>query len=195
MGERSRENADGTARQSRGFDRGRGRRPRSLSGRRACSALSAGALAEAASSLSQRVGIDGVTMKRVGEELGVSTMAAYRHVSTRQELLDLAAETVLNRVVAADPHQGSWGDRMRPSLCLASRALGQAATDERDAARPGARRRRRRVRRPARSRLSSLRATELPTMWRRGLAADLVLGKAVGINSPLSSDWSIINNS
>jgi AcrR family transcriptional regulator len=78
--------------------------------------LSAGALAEAALSLSQRVGIDGVTMKRVGEELGVSTMAAYRHVSTRQELLDLAAETVLNRVVAADPHNGSWGDRMRAIL-------------------------------------------------------------------------------
>jgi AcrR family transcriptional regulator len=55
-------------------------------------------------------------MERLGEELGVSTMAAYRHVSTRQELLDLAAETVLNRVIAADPHEGSWDDRMRAIL-------------------------------------------------------------------------------
>jgi AcrR family transcriptional regulator len=84
--------------------------------RRRTQPLSAKELAEAALRLSQKLGIDGVTMERLGEELGVSTMAAYRHVSTRQELLDLAAETVLNRVVAADPHEGAWDDRMRAIL-------------------------------------------------------------------------------
>ena len=63
--------------------------------------------------LSRQVGVDAVTMKMVGDELGVTPMATYRLVGSRHGLLEHAALSVLNRVAAADSHHGSWEDRLR----------------------------------------------------------------------------------
>jgi AcrR family transcriptional regulator len=43
-------------------------------------------------------GVEGLTMRRLGEELGVSAMAAYRHVSDKDELLRLVADNVIGSV-------------------------------------------------------------------------------------------------
>lgn len=45
-------------------------------------------------------GVEGVTMRAVGEALGVEGMALYRHVANKDELLDGVLETVLAEVSA-----------------------------------------------------------------------------------------------
>ena len=46
-------------------------------------------------------GVDGVTMKAVGDVLGVEAMALYRHVANKDGLLDGTIRTVLDEVGAA----------------------------------------------------------------------------------------------
>jgi AcrR family transcriptional regulator len=48
-------------------------------------------------------GIESVTMRRIATALGVSPMAAYRHVSSKEELLRLAAASVVGDIPAAPP--------------------------------------------------------------------------------------------
>ena len=46
-------------------------------------------LVEAALRVARRVGLDALSMRMVAEELGVSAMAAYRHVPNRETLINL----------------------------------------------------------------------------------------------------------
>jgi AcrR family transcriptional regulator len=74
-------------------------------------------LVDATLRITQRVGVDGLTMHLVGEELGTSAMAAYHHVRNKQALLELAADAVLDRVVDADPGpRHHWERRLRTVL-------------------------------------------------------------------------------
>jgi AcrR family transcriptional regulator len=66
-------------------------------------------IVEAAITLADRDGIDGVSMRRVAAELGVGTMSLYRYVPGKAELLAL----MLDRVEAPDeagPVGPSWRD-------------------------------------------------------------------------------------
>lgn len=53
-------------------------------------------------------GIEAVTMRRLAAELGVSPMAAYRHVGSKDELLRLAAAEVVRGIEVL--RTGSWQD-------------------------------------------------------------------------------------
>lgn len=57
----------------------------------------------AACRLINRVGVNKFTMRALAEELNVSTMAAYRHVTGKNELLRMAVDSVLAQVVLPDP--------------------------------------------------------------------------------------------
>jgi TetR/AcrR family transcriptional regulator, tetracycline repressor protein len=57
-------------------------------------------------------GTDAVTMRRLATELGVSPMAAYRHVSSKDELLRLAAAAVVRGMPAPAPGT-SWPDALQ----------------------------------------------------------------------------------
>lgn len=58
-------------------------------------------------------GLDALSMRRLGSELGVDPMAAYRHFGSKKELLHLVVEAVLGDVdVEADP-SASWQDQYR----------------------------------------------------------------------------------
>jgi AcrR family transcriptional regulator len=62
-------------------------------------------------------GVDGVTMRSVGESLGVEGMALYRHVAGKDELLDGLVSTVLEEVTAAAtdlPTSVDHGEDWRP---------------------------------------------------------------------------------
>ena len=43
-------------------------------------------------------GIDALTMQTVAERLGVTSMALYRHVENKQDLLDGVVESLLNEI-------------------------------------------------------------------------------------------------
>jgi AcrR family transcriptional regulator len=82
------------------------RRPRSTTGIDR-QAVGAGALA-----LLDREGIDGFTMRRLAEELGVGTMTVYRYVRDKREALDAAVDAAM----AARPplsRSGDWRDDLR----------------------------------------------------------------------------------
>lgn len=58
----------------------------------------------------ERRGVEGLTMKGLAAELAVTPMAAYRHISSKQALLELVVEEVLSRGVI--PTDGPWQGRL-----------------------------------------------------------------------------------
>lgn len=63
--------------------------------------LTLAGIAEAAIGLADEDGLAGVSMARVAERVGVTTMALYRYVSSKDDLLALMMETALAEAVAA----------------------------------------------------------------------------------------------
>ncbi|MGH2596314.1 MAG: TetR/AcrR family transcriptional regulator, partial [Actinomycetota bacterium] len=57
-------------------------------------------------------GLDAVTMRRVGRELGVEAMSLYNHVRDKDDLLDGVREHVLSQFEDPGTH-GPWEERAR----------------------------------------------------------------------------------
>ena len=73
--------------------------------------LSERAILAAATELTRRHGVKGLTMRTLAEALGVSPMATYHYVSSRDELLLLVADEVM-RPVQPPPPGASWDERL-----------------------------------------------------------------------------------
>ena len=61
-------------------------------------------------------GLDALTMRRLGQSLGVEAMALYRHVSGREDLLEAMVEALIdslfdNRLMRQTP--SSWEDYLQ----------------------------------------------------------------------------------
>lgn len=64
---------------------------------------------DAASTLARRDGIASVSMRRIADELGVSTMAAYRHIEGKDAIVLAVLRDVLDDAMAIEPRPtGSW---------------------------------------------------------------------------------------
>ena len=74
---------------------------------------------EAAVALADRGGIDGLSMRKLGQVLGVEGMAVYRHVRDKEAILDGIIDAVMTEVVVPD-RAGDWKIAMR-ELSLAAR--------------------------------------------------------------------------
>jgi AcrR family transcriptional regulator len=76
----------------------------------------------AAVDLADREGIDSLSMRRLGGELGVEAMALYRHVGNKEELLDGMVDLVILEI---DPPTagGDWRQVFRGRVLSARRAL------------------------------------------------------------------------
>jgi AcrR family transcriptional regulator len=83
--------------------RGRGR-PRTLS---------TGAIVAAALALLDREGADALTMRRLGAELGVEAMSLYRHVASRDALLDAIAERLVDEIEPRTTATAEWAEALR----------------------------------------------------------------------------------
>src|SRR4051812_39413038 len=57
-------------------------------------------------------GIEGLTMRRLAEELGAAPMALYRHVANKDDLVDGLIDIVFGEVVLP-PADGDWKAAMR----------------------------------------------------------------------------------
>jgi AcrR family transcriptional regulator len=73
--------------------------------------LSLGRIVEAGIRLADSEGLAAVSMGRVAEAVGASTMALYRYVTAKDELLDLMVDSALGSPPAPEPGEG-W----RPGL-------------------------------------------------------------------------------
>ena len=83
----------------------------------------------AAVDLADREGIDALTMRRLGQELGVEAMSLYNHVANKQAVLDGIVEVVVGEVIAAvdeiEPltDAAGWKDVMRARILAAREVL------------------------------------------------------------------------
>lgn len=83
-------------------------------------ALSADRIVAAALAVADADGLDGVSMRRVATELGSGTTSLYRHVASRDDLLEL----MVDAVQAAEPLPPATGD-WRADLTAIARSMRQ----------------------------------------------------------------------
>ena len=67
---------------------------------------------EAAVALVDAEGLDALSMRRLGKELGVEAMSLYNHVPNKAALLDGLVDHVVSRV-PIDPRHDNWADQIR----------------------------------------------------------------------------------
>jgi len=78
---------------------------------------------DAALRVTKRAGLDGLTMRAVAAELGVSPMAIYYHLRDKDELVTLAVEAVLSRIDPLDLGPDGWEAALRRYLLSAWQEL------------------------------------------------------------------------
>ncbi|MGY1630692.1 TetR/AcrR family transcriptional regulator [Geodermatophilus sp. SYSU D01186] len=76
----------------------------------------------AAVQLADEAGIDAVSMRRLAQELGVVPMALYKHVASKEELLDGMVDVVIGEFEAPDPSL-DWRTAVRERVLSARRAV------------------------------------------------------------------------
>lgn len=62
--------------------------------------------------LADREGVDGLSMRRLGGELGAGAMTLYRYVSSKEELLDAMIDIVFEEI-ELPPEETDWQSAMR----------------------------------------------------------------------------------
>jgi AcrR family transcriptional regulator len=76
----------------------------------------------AAVAVADRAGVEGLSMRKVAQELDVVPMALYRHVSSKDEMLDGMLELVVGEI--DPPHADTdWKTAMRDRILSARRVL------------------------------------------------------------------------
>jgi AcrR family transcriptional regulator len=83
--------------------------------------LSRDRIVDAAMDAADREGLSGLSMRRLGQQLGVDPMALYRHVRDKEDLLAGMREAVIASIPVAAPSP-NWREAMRAQV-LGARAL------------------------------------------------------------------------
>jgi len=81
------------------------------------------AVAEAAARLIDDEGIEDLSMRRLGQKLGVEAMALYNHFEDKEAIIDAVAGLTLARI-PVPPLKGAWRNRVK-GVCRAVRELAQ----------------------------------------------------------------------
>jgi AcrR family transcriptional regulator len=71
------------------------------------------AIVEAALVVLDREGMDGLSMRRVAEELGTGAASLYWHVRNKEELFQLVFDRVTREIVLPEPDPAHWKDQLR----------------------------------------------------------------------------------
>lgn len=91
--------------------------------------LSRARVLRAAVDLADREGLDALTMRRLGQELGVEAMSLYHHLPNKDAILDGAVEVVVEEIVEAVDHVDApspaddWRAAMRGRILAAREVL------------------------------------------------------------------------
>ena len=84
--------------------------------------LSRARVLQAAMTLADDGGIESLTMRRLGEELGVGPMALYRHVANKDDLIDAMVDVVFSEI-GVPSFNGDWKTAMRDRAIAVREAL------------------------------------------------------------------------
>jgi AcrR family transcriptional regulator len=76
----------------------------------------------AAVGLADRGGIDSLSMRKLGQELGVDAMALYRHVRNKDEILDGIADVIVEEIALPDSN-GDWKNALRQQVMAARQVM------------------------------------------------------------------------
>ncbi len=71
--------------------------------------LTRAGIVDAAAAVADAHGLDGVSMRSVGKQLGVEAMSLYHHIANKEQLLDELADWVFARIRMPSPDAG-WRD-------------------------------------------------------------------------------------
>lgn len=74
--------------------------------------LTIGEITRVAIGLADAEGLEAVSMRRVGEQLGVTAMSLYSYVPSKAELLDVMLDTVCGEVPTTDEPERGWRARL-----------------------------------------------------------------------------------
>ncbi|WP_456824938.1 TetR/AcrR family transcriptional regulator C-terminal domain-containing protein [Cellulomonas sp. P5_E12] len=75
-------------------------------------------IADAGIALADAEGIDAVSMARLAESLGFTTMSLYRYVSSKDEVLALMSDRAAGRPPVLGPDVGGWRERLELILAI-----------------------------------------------------------------------------
>jgi TetR/AcrR family transcriptional regulator, tetracycline repressor protein len=89
--------------------------------RRRADPLTTDAIVDAALRVLDAEGLDSLTMRRVGEELGASAASLYWHVGSKEGLLDLLLDRVIGEMEVPEPEPERWQEQLK-QVALAMRA-------------------------------------------------------------------------
>jgi TetR/AcrR family tetracycline transcriptional repressor len=98
-------------------------------------ALTQDDVVQAAVELLDEQGLDGVTLRALGDRLGVAAPTLYWHVRNKQHLLDLVAEAIVRRGVSDVPAEPAPGEPWWDWIAERARAIRGAILLHRDGAR------------------------------------------------------------
>jgi len=84
-----------------------------MAGKRSRERLTRDRVVEAALELIDAEGVEALTMRRLGHELGVQGMALYTHVDSKDDLLDAVALRLLGELELPEPPPAAWQERIR----------------------------------------------------------------------------------
>ena len=84
--------------------------------------LSRDRILRAAVDLADRAGIEALTMRKLGQELGVDAMALYRHVRSKDELLDGVLDVIVGEIERPLPGK-DWRASLRELATAARRVM------------------------------------------------------------------------
>lgn len=79
---------------------------------------------KAAINVADQNGLDALTMRRLGSELGVEAMSLYKHIANKDDILDGIVEEVVGGITVPD-ESTEWRTAMRDRAVSARRVLGE----------------------------------------------------------------------
>jgi AcrR family transcriptional regulator len=71
---------------------------------------------DAAERIADSTGAGGLTMRRVGVEIGADPTAVYRHFRNKSDLLAALADRLFGQMLEATDWTGTWQDRLRSTM-------------------------------------------------------------------------------
>jgi AcrR family transcriptional regulator len=85
--------------------------------------LTRDAIVDAALTLLEREGLQGVSMRKLAQELGAGAASLYWHVGDKEELLALMLDRVVGEAEVVDPDPGNWQEQVKEMLRANRRLL------------------------------------------------------------------------
>jgi AcrR family transcriptional regulator len=85
--------------------------------------LTRGAIVDAALRVLEREGADGLSMRRVAEELGTGPASLYWHVASKDELINLLVDRVASEIQVPPPDPARWEEQLKEWMLQARRVF------------------------------------------------------------------------